>query len=153
MKMINKKAYDEYIKTNKDNSYKDFDWNSPSWGSGIYFGKHRLIVNDSDNFMCENLSDLAKAMIYSEYYPNLFKSKTCLLVFKLIEVAFVRMQINPCIFMVNKSVLDKVMLLAEENYTLDKACRIERYLNKIITSLITVGILPDSLSHFDLKLS
>ncbi len=154
MKVRNKNAYEEYIKINKQNSEKYFDWNSKTWGSGVNFGKHRLIVNDNANkVMCKNLSDLAKAVIFSESYPNSIKSKTYLVVFKLIEVAFVRMKIKPCIFNMNKSVLEKVVVLAENNYSLNQACRIERYLKKITTLLITIGILPNSLSFFDLRLT
>ncbi|MEL7629673.1 hypothetical protein AAGW04_11825, partial [Pectobacterium aroidearum] len=145
----------DFISFNKNSCIEkaDLDWDAASWGNNVYFGKHRLIKEKkSSSLMCRELRDLAKAMIYFECYPDINKSNKYLLVFKLMEVSFDLLKINPNILSFNFPVIEKIIQIAEGNYNNDNACKIERYLKLIVNSLIEKNILPSSMGSWECKL-
>lgn len=144
--------YKKFIDFNKKScvEFNVLDWNATSWGNGIYFGKHRMLIRDNKKtIMCNEICNLAKAMIFFECYPNINKSYKYLLVFKLMEVSFTMLKLKPSVLNLDFLVIEKIIQIASENYNNDNVCKIEHTLRDIIVSLIEKQILPNTLRRWE----
>lgn len=120
------------VENKKSANDKGLKWENPSWGRGITFYSEIKVNKSNRNkkLMDKDIIEFAKSYIWNNFFNNLPKALRNIRLFRVLEVALLRVNKEANIYDINHKILDEAINIAYENYAESTVYRI--YLDLIL---------------------
>lgn len=152
MKEIHDKMINNFIIANKAHAKKfgNFEWDNSSWGGGIAFfsGIKVRMGNKNKKLMNYNIAEFAKAYVWHECFHDLSVTFRVLRLFRMIEVAMVKINKEVKVSSIDHKVLDEVMIIAQENFAISTSYKIYLDLRVLCSFMSKNEMLPEWITRW-----
>ncbi|EIK4938166.1 hypothetical protein OUR33_003830 [Salmonella enterica] len=152
MKQIHDKMINNFIIANKAHAknFGNFEWDNSSWGGGITFfsGIKVRMGNKNKKLMNYNIAEFAKAYVWHECFHDLSVAFRVLRLFRILEIAIVKINKEVKVSSIDHKVLDEVMTIVQENFAISTSYKIYLDLRVLCSFMSKNEMLPESITRW-----